>query len=202
MSSPQHSSFPLPASCLTVQPPANRLKHQSTSRHHLQEPGTPRTRSAKNQVHQEPVGLSRTSRNNQTVTNCRCCCHQSSGAIRSCQEPSPTVIRISHQLPSGQSCRPFIGDQCGRSLKHDFSQIQLAYWRIPARDLQPSILVFILSRISNEMQLPINTGLAHNAMFGALNKRQKATFAGTTERKHDAPTERQRATITSQFSPT
>ena len=52
-------------------------------------------------------------------------------AVRSCQEPSPTVRTT--VLPSF-----FIGNQCGRSLKQT-SQIQLAYWRIAARDLQPSI---------------------------------------------------------------
>ena len=118
----------------------------------------PGTRNAKNQECQEPVGPSRTSRNSPTISNRHCCCHQPSGAIGSC-----------HKASSGQSCHPFIGDQCGRSLKHDFSQIQLAYWRIPAQDLQPSILMLILSRPSNEMQLPINTGLAYDTMFGALD---------------------------------
>ena len=56
------------------------------------------------------------------------------------------------------------------------SQIQLADWCIATRDLQPSILALILSSPSNEMQLPINTGLAYDAMFGALDKRQKAAI--------------------------
>ena len=45
-----------------------------------------------------------------------------------------------------------------------------------ANDLQLSILAIILSSPSNKMQLPINTGLAYNAMFGALDERQKAVI--------------------------
>ena len=83
-----------------------------------------------------------------------------------------------------------MGDQCGRSLKHDFSQRQLAYWHIAAHELQPSILAVILSW-PNETQLPINTGLAYNAMFRVLDERQKAPSARTPSRNTKHP-QRQR----------
>ena len=53
-----------------------------------------------------------------------------------------------------------------------FSQIQ----RIAACDLQPSILAIILSSPSSKMQLPINTGLAYDIMFEALDECQKAVI--------------------------
>ena len=96
-----------------------------------QEPGTPRARYTKNQVCQEPG----TELNQQDQFHC----HQLPLLL------SPTISRISHQLLTRQSCCPFIGDQCGWSLKHPFSQTQLAYWHIAARNLELSILVVILS---------------------------------------------------------
>ena len=77
----------------------------------------------------------------------------------------------------------FISDQYGWSLKHDLSQIQLSCWSIAARDLQPSILVIILSSPSNELQLPINTGLAYNAMFRVLDECQRADICWNNRAK-------------------
>ena len=39
------------------------------------------------------------------------------------------------------------------------------------------------------MQLPIDTGLVYDAMFGRWTNASKQPFAGTIEQKHEAPTE-------------
>ena len=120
MRSPQLGSFPLPVPCLTLHPPTNRLEQQSMSHGHPH-----------NHEHQEPD----IEQNQQEQFNC----HELLLLL------SPTVSWISHQLPTRQSCCPFIGNQCEQSLKHDFSESQLADWRIAAHDLQTSIPMVILS---------------------------------------------------------
>ena len=158
MSSPQLGSFPLPA-------PASPCTHpqtgSNTNRHHAVTP--------RNQERQEPG----TEQNQQEQSNC----HQLLLLL------SPTVSRISHQPPARQSCRPFVSDQCVRSLKHDVRQNKLACWRVAAHDLQPSILAVILSWPFNEMQLPINTGLSYDATFVELDKCQKAAICRNNQAK-------------------
>ena len=79
-------------------------------------------------------------------------------------------VRSYYQLSEKRSSRPFYRRPVWAESQADFNQIQLAYWRIAARDRQPSILAIIPSPPSSKMQLPINTVLAHAAMFGVLDE--------------------------------
>ena len=85
------------------------------------------------------------------------------------------MVRNCHQLSGRLSSRPFYVRAVWAEPQANFSQIQLASWRIVACDLQPSI-----SRPSlpywSETQPPINTGPTHNATFGVLDGWQRAAI--------------------------
>ena len=94
----------LPASCLAVHPLANRLEHQSTSRHHPQEPGTPWIWYAKSRSRTEPAGMVqrsptiRSHQEPQPMDSCKALW----GTVRRCIQLSPNYQKT---LSSGQSCK-------------------------------------------------------------------------------------------------
>ena len=87
-----------------MHPPTNRLEHQSTSRRHLQGPGTPRIRYEQNQqerCNRHPLSGAIRSRNQWTAV--RSCqqwsetarsCQQWSGTVTNCQDDGPPVLCI------------------------------------------------------------------------------------------------------------
>ena len=157
MSSPQLGSFLLFALYLTVHPPANRLKYQSMSRRHSQEPGTPRT-----------------SRTEQEQSNC----HQGNPAVLL----SATSVGGASSTTSAKSSL-LIG-----AFLHETSN------RLFSRSFSPDYRTRYSSQLTQVWLMTPYLGCWTNA--------RKWPFAGTNEWKHESPTERQRAIISSLFSQT
>ena len=103
-----------------------------------------------------------------------------------------------HQLSRRRSSHPFYRPPVWAEPQADFSQFQLAYWHIVARDLQPSILRSSLP-YQSEMQPPINIAPAHNATFGELDGRQRAAIYWNCQAKTWGTHKTSTAAITSPF---
>ena len=115
-------------------------------------------------------------------------------AVPNCHELSKNISWIPHQLPTRQSCCPFIGDQCGRSLKQTSAK---SSWPIGASLHVTSDRRFLQSCSDHRMRCnsqPTQAWLTAPCS-GRWTNGRKQPFAGT-ERGREALTKRQRAIIT------
>ena len=147
-------------------------------------------------------------------------CHQPSAVslTNSDQDLSPTVIRISHQLSSGSltNCHQDLSPTANKA-------VLLSFYRQPVwaegassttlakSSLPIGALLHVTSNrpfsqsFSSDHRTRCNSQLTQawltTPCSGCWTNARKQPFARTTERKHEALIKRQRAIITSLFSP-
>ena len=150
------------------------------SRCHSQEPEKPRTSRTK-QNQQE-----------QSVTKRRCCSHQPSGVVtnRHCNshQHSPTILLLGTSVGGASSTTSAKSSSLIGAFLHETSNRPFSWSFSPDHRTRCN---------SQSTQSWLTT-----PCLGHWTNIREQPSAGTTEQKHKVPTEHQRATIASLFSPT